>query len=212
MVGLPEKPDQSEQQRQAVEYIVSFVILEVLRQEFLIAYEQVIDERNTGNPVAVFYFSATLNVVLASGEVPHEVTPVHEVQLVGEEELDVLPLGRHIHHDHFSALVVRHVMSLDVNPLLVERGVRGTVHTREKHILCVFILDTSGEFDIRVFFVRRSLFLADILAACFRLAGNTITVFYVECHFGGESRAVEQRACAILLTTEVFAQREDIFR
>ena len=56
MVGLPEKPDQSEQQRQAVEYIVSFVILEVLRQEFLIAYEQVIDERNTGNPVAVFYF------------------------------------------------------------------------------------------------------------------------------------------------------------
>ena len=57
MVGLPEKPDQSEQQRQAIEYIVSFVILEVLRQEFLIAYEQVIDERNTGNPVAVFYFS-----------------------------------------------------------------------------------------------------------------------------------------------------------
>ena len=41
VVGLPEKPDQSEQQRQAVEYIVSFVILEVLRQEFLIAYEQV---------------------------------------------------------------------------------------------------------------------------------------------------------------------------
>ena len=122
-VSLPEEPYQAENQRQAVEYIMPLVILEILWEQFLIAYEQVVDERNAGNPVAMFYFSGALYVVLPSGKVPHEVTPVHEVQLVGEEELDILPLGGHIYHYHFPALVVRHVIAFDVYPLLVERGV-----------------------------------------------------------------------------------------
>ncbi len=102
---------------------MSFIVFEILRKQFLITYQQVVDKRNPRNPVAMFYFSGALYVVLPSGKVPHKVTPVHEVQLVGEEELDILPLGGHIYHYHFSALVVRNVISFDVYPLLVERGV-----------------------------------------------------------------------------------------
>ena len=99
---------------------MSFIVFEILRKQVLITYQQVVDKRNTGDPVAVFNFSATLYVVLPSGKVPHEITPVHEVQLVGEEEFDIFPLVRHVHHYHFSALVVRNVVSFDVYPLLVE--------------------------------------------------------------------------------------------
>ena len=120
MVCLPEESDQAEQQRQAVEYVVSFVVFEVLRKQFLVAHQQIVDKWDSGDPVTVFYFSAALNVVLPSGKVPHKVAPVHEVELVGEEELDVFPLVRYVHHHHFAALVVWDVMPLDVYPLLVE--------------------------------------------------------------------------------------------
>src|SRR3712207_8091533 len=82
----------------------------------------------------MLYLSATLNVVLPSGKIPHEVAPIHEIQLVGEEELDVFPLRGYVHHNVPSAFVVGDVFSFDVHPLLVECGMRGTVHTWEEHI------------------------------------------------------------------------------
>ena len=148
MVGLPEESDQAEQQRQAVEYVVSFVVFEILRKQFLIAHQQVVDKRDSGDPVAVFYFSAALDIVLSSGKVPHEVAPVHEVELVGEEEFDVFPLVWYVDHYHFTALVVGYVMPFDVYPLLVEGRVCRAVHTWEKHILSVFVFDTSRKFDV----------------------------------------------------------------
>ena len=102
---------------------MSFIVFEILRKQFLITYQQVVDKRNPRNPVAMFYFSGALYVILSSGKVPHEITPVHEVQLVGEEEFDIFPLIRYVHHYHFSALVVRNVIPFDVYPLFVERGV-----------------------------------------------------------------------------------------
>ena len=69
-VGLPEQTDESENQRQAEEYIVSFIILQVRWKEFLVAYQYVVDERNAGNPISVFNFAMTLDVVLTTGKVP----------------------------------------------------------------------------------------------------------------------------------------------
>ena len=37
-------------------------------------------------------FTITLDVILTTGEVPHEVAPVHEITLVGEEEPDIFEL------------------------------------------------------------------------------------------------------------------------
>ena len=50
----------------------------------------------------MFYFTLSLYVILASGKIPHEISPVHVVQLVDKEELDVIPLGRDFHHHHLS--------------------------------------------------------------------------------------------------------------
>ena len=36
--------------------------------------------------------AVALDAVLTTGEVPHEITPIHEVALVRQEELDVLEL------------------------------------------------------------------------------------------------------------------------
>ena len=52
------------------------------RQQILIAQSPVVKPREAGYPVTVFQFAVTLQVILASCEVPHEITPVHEVALV----------------------------------------------------------------------------------------------------------------------------------
>ena len=128
----------------------------------------------------MLYFSAALQVVLASGEIPHEVAPVHPVELVGEEEFDVFPLRRHGYHNHFTTFVVGDVISLDVLPGLVLVGMRTAVHTREEHILCVFVFDTSGNFNITVFLIGGSLFLTDVFGSVVGDARFAITVFHIQ--------------------------------
>ena len=91
---------------------MSLVVLQTVRQECLVAYEHIVNERNTRNPVTVFNFALTLNVVLSSCKVPHEVSPVHIVHLIYKEELDVFPLSRNLHHNHFATLVVRNLLTL----------------------------------------------------------------------------------------------------
>ena len=89
---LPEETDETQYQRHAVEHVVSLILLQVIRQLALVAQHGVVDKRNARNPVAMLWLAVALNVVLSSGKVPHEVAPVHEVALVGEEEAYVVPL------------------------------------------------------------------------------------------------------------------------
>ena len=62
----------------------------------MVAIESIVDEGETCYPVAVFQFAIALNVVLTAGKVPHEVAPIHEVDLIREEELQVCPLRGHL--------------------------------------------------------------------------------------------------------------------
>ena len=71
------------------------------------------------------------------------------------------PLCGHVHHHHLSALVIGNVFALNVYPGLIFPGVLTAVHTREKHILRVFVFDTSGDFNIAVLFIGSGFFLAD---------------------------------------------------
>ena len=68
-VGLPEHAEESEQQGQAVEDVVSLVFAQIGGEFRLIAVEGVVDERNTGDPLAVFEFAVALNVVLTAGKI-----------------------------------------------------------------------------------------------------------------------------------------------
>ena len=72
---------------------MSFVVLEFIRKFTLIAIHHVVDKAEACNPVAVLKFSVSLNVVLSSCKVPHKVSPIHEITLIGEEKLYVFHLG-----------------------------------------------------------------------------------------------------------------------
>ena len=60
-------------------------------------------------------FTVTLDVVLPTGEVPHEVTPVHEVTLVAEEETDILELAGHLDHHRLATAVVGYLRAVDTS-------------------------------------------------------------------------------------------------
>src|SRR5574344_1767623 len=102
------------------------------------------------NPVAMFYFSATFEVVLTADKVPHKVSPIHKVELIGEEELEVFELGRHIYHDSLACLriAIWYIVSFDIYPLLVAVGILRTVHSWEKHILFVGITCFARNRDV----------------------------------------------------------------
>jgi len=213
LISLPEQTDEAKYQRQAEEHVVSLVVLQVAWQEFLIAYQEIVNERDTGNPVAMFDFSITLDVVLTSGKVPHEVTPVHEVHLIGEEILDVFPLGRNLQHQHFAALVVRYGASFDAaQPVFVILCMLFAIHTREKHVLSVIVFGFVTYYFVAVLFVGRFFFLALIYRSTFYHIVYTSTVHFFQCRLRCVCLSVEQWTGTVLLTTEVFTQGKDVFR
>ena len=90
--SLPEKAEQAEEERQHIEHVVSLILLQFVRQLFLIAIHGIVDEGDTSEPVSVFLLAIALKTVLTAGKVPHEVAPIHEVNLIGHEEIQVGPL------------------------------------------------------------------------------------------------------------------------
>ena len=71
---------------------MSLVLFQIVGQQVLIAQTCIVNERNTCNPVAMLQLAISLNIVLTTSKVPHEITPVHKVALIGEEESDILEL------------------------------------------------------------------------------------------------------------------------
>ena len=118
-----------------------------------------------------------------------------------------------VHHHHFAATVIGHVVSLDVHPRLVIVRMRAAIHAGEEHVLRVFIFDAAGDFHVAVLLVGRGFLLTDELGS---LAGDARLAIAVGCRVEGHLRRkglpIEQRARAILFTSQVFAQGEDVFR
>ena len=191
---LPEKTYKSEQERQTVEHVVTLISLQLSRHLALVAQHPVVDERNTGYPVAMLRLAVALNIVLASGEVPHEVAPVHEVALIREEEADVLHLSRHLHHHRLAATVVRHLSTLNAShPVLVSFSMSRRVHTREEHILSIYDLVLMRNHEVRVFLVLRSLLLALPDSSTFLVLRHAHIAVDVVSHLRSVSLSVEQR-------------------
>ncbi len=84
--SLIQQAYQAEYQRKHVEHVMTLVALaELVGQERLVAKAGVVNQRNPRNPVAKMRLAVALYVVLSSGKIPHEVAPVHMVELVVEE-------------------------------------------------------------------------------------------------------------------------------
>ena len=140
----------------------------------------------------MFDFSLSLNVILTSGKVPHEITPVHVVQLVDEEELDVIPLCRNLHHNHFSTLVVGNLTSFySSQPVFVGLCMCIAVHTWEQHVLSVFILCFMTYNFVAVFFIRTFLFFPLVYRSPFFHVVHASSFSRFQCRFRSISLSVE---------------------
>ena len=116
----------------------------------------------------MFDFSLSLNVILTSGKVPHEISPVHVVQLVDKEELDVIPLGR-----DFTITICPHwswgnLTSFDAaQPVFVGLCVCIAVHAREEHILSIFVIGLMTHYFVAVLFIGSRFLLPLIHGSAF---------------------------------------------
>ena len=119
-VELVDQSDDSQNERQEVVRVASFVRSLFLRQIILRPEENPVYGVDSRQPVAVRDLAGGLYVALASDEVPQKVAPVHEVQLVGEEEFQVLGERR----DGHRLVVVRDLAPFDIDPVLVGFDIR----------------------------------------------------------------------------------------
>ena len=158
-------------------------------------------------------FTISLQVILTTGEVPHEVSPVHEVTLVSNEEPDIVYLRRHLYHHLLATTVVRHFRAVNtVHPLLVGTGMTTVVHTWEQHVLSVFVLVFRLHNKVFVLLVRRRLLLALINGVTLINNGTAHIAFDLQLYLRCIGRAIEQRTRTILFATHVFAQGKEVLR
>ena len=192
-----------------------FILLEFGRQQGLIAEHGVVDKVDTGNPVTFGDITVRLQVILTADEVPHEIAPVHEVNLVTEEEAEVLTKGRTIIRFLLSAVLVAYTTSFDIRPLFVSTHMTSLrrIHTREDHaeLLHVLVGSLMTGNDIMVFLAfhfrcRSILRMTDFFYR------DTHVSFHAQFYRCVVGLTVEKRPIAVLLTVEVVLEREDIIR
>ena len=207
--SLPEEAQQAEDERQAIEHVVPLVVFQHIGQGVLVAEPGIVDERDTRQPVAVLQLATPLQVILTTGKVPHEITPVHEVQLVGEEETEVLQLRRHLYRISLTVRIGAHdVVPLHAaKPCLVVSGVIGIMHTGEEHVLGVLVFSAVAHRFIAVGLVGINLLMANNdRRALFTDGVSVVAVFQL----GSIGLSIEERLGAILLTVQVGAECEDV--
>ena len=208
--SLPEETEQTEDERHAVEHIVPLVLSQIRRKFALVTQHGVVDERETGNPVAMFEFTVTLDVVLTSCEVPQEITPVHEVHLIRHEEFQVLSKCRNMDSPLLIVRIRNGFLIHISQPSLVQTGILGAVDAREEHALVAWIdiLNLAIHGYVLVFLVSVLFLLSHVFRSPF--IDFVHHLLLVNFWLGSVGRAIEQRTVAILLTTKVFCQREHI--
>ena len=209
--SLPEKAEQTEEERQHIEHVVSLILLQFVGQLFLVAIYGIVDEGDTSEPVAVFLLTIALIAVLTAGKVPHEIAPVHEVDLIGYEEVQIVPLRGHLAILEVATRSgIVDITELDVSsqPVVVSLRMCAGIHTWEEHLHARRILQRFETLNIfiSVGFVSLCLLFAVVLR-CGIINGLSVGI---KVGLRSESLAEEERCLAILVTTEVATQREDV--
>ena len=133
---LPEYAYETQQKRQTVEHVMSLVVSQLSRQLRLVGTDQpVVYEVKPGYPVAFVGTAVALQVVLPAGKVPHEITPVHIVHLIGQEETNVFHKRGHLHSLRTGRCLHRLVGLVHAaHPRLILRSVSLVVHSRKEHV------------------------------------------------------------------------------
>ncbi len=188
---LEEEAEDAQKKRQHEVVVLALVLGQIGRSVALVAEPPLVEEADAALPVAGEHFSRcrAVDVVLPAGEVPHEIPPVHPVELVVEEERQVGPECR------FLVLLARDDLALAVHVGLVEFLVfavaAGGPHAREEHLALWGIFRRKLAVGPDVFVPHRS--------PVFR---------HFDVARGIEVLAVDQRVAAVLLAAEVADEGE----
>ena len=212
---MKRQTEDTQNQRQEIELVGSFVRRQVFGHILLRTEVEIIDRTHTALPVAVELCITEhgLLVVLPAYEVPHEVAHIHVVQLVTEEVTEVIGEGWFLGFEclqllgflfgHFTtALAQSRNLILDLRHATPDAVAEFVVlarfaHAREEgHVFFVelVIVFRTGQF---VF-----------LAAC----EPFLTDFFGSDSWCIEIRTVKQRAIAVLFTVDITEQVEHVLR
>ena len=113
-----------------------FILFQDVGQFALVAIKEVVDDGKSGKVVAIFFLTEALHAILTAGKVPQEITPIHEVKLIGREETEVAPLRWHLPRKFLPAWCgERNVAHGDIaaHPILISLGMMVIPNAREEH-------------------------------------------------------------------------------
>ena len=119
-VELEHQSDDAQDEGEEIVGISTPVIFHFRGQIILGSEEDGVDGFNTAEPVSVGNFAGRLDIALPAHEVPEEVTPVHEIQLIGEEEFHIF--GERGDVDH--AVLEWDIPTFDIDPVMVSCDIR----------------------------------------------------------------------------------------
>src|ERR1035437_4342830 len=92
---LKHEPDQSENKRKAIKFIVRFALCYTFRKMVLRAETHFVQERNSADPVsfdaAGIFYTVPLNIILPACKIPHEIPHKHMHHLVVPEVSKIFP-------------------------------------------------------------------------------------------------------------------------
>ena len=96
--ALEKQAYEAEQQRKEEIVVLARIVQQGLGSVPLVAQHQPVDEAYAALPVPLERIARdrTVYVVLAADEIPHEIAPVHPVELIAEEIFEILAHGRHL--------------------------------------------------------------------------------------------------------------------
>ena len=112
-VELVNQTDDAQQKRQEIIGVASAVFGHFARQILLRSEIHPVDEVDAGEPIAVGYGNIRcLYVILAAYKIPKEIPPIHIIQLVREEIVDILGKCRLYNRAGLFAVVINHLAAI----------------------------------------------------------------------------------------------------
>ena len=225
---LPAKTDYTKEQGDHIEHIVSGISFAlIIREETLITKTGIVYEGDTANPVALINGTVALNIVLTAGKVPHEISPIHVIELIAEEELHVFTesgsdfcgflQGIAFSINIFGSRNRRtgHPAATFTEPVGISSLVLGTVYARKNHVKLrghdIFLFASSH--DIFILFTGNSFNLLGVkLLTLSGQGSSSVIARHLINDAGVESLAIKKRPLAVLLAVKVGREREHIVR
>ena len=173
--------------------VLALVFLEIVRGHRLVPETHLVNEGDSALPVSEENLPRrrAVAVVLASGEIPHKISPVHPVELVVEKESHIFHKGRlSVAVSPFGILA--HIGCVEF-PITVISAGTAVPHPREEHLVRT-VVDYVAE--------RRHFFVFSVHGCPIPVIFNRIVCI--------EILSVDYRSASILLTAEVAAEGERI--